>query len=68
MSLAPRADQDSRSALHWAFFAEHAEIAEFLLQLGVPKNDNQEAGSSPHIAALVDLVKIIKSFWEKVRK
>lgn len=60
MSLAPRADQDSRFALHLASSAGHSEIIEFLLQLGVPMNNNQESGCSPHTAASVGLDKIIK--------
>lgn len=59
MFLAPRADQDSRSALHWASSAGHSEIIECLLQLGVPMNMNQESGYS-HTATYVGLDKIMK--------
>ncbi|KAF6091324.1 proteasome 26S subunit, non-ATPase 10 [Phyllostomus discolor] len=44
-SLATRTDQDSRTALHWACSAGHTEIVEFLLQLGVPVNDKDDAAS-----------------------
>lgn len=68
MSLAPRADQDSRSALHWASSAGHSEIIEFSLQLGEPMNNKQESGCSPHTAASVGLDKIIKVLLGKGEK
>lgn len=67
MSLAPRADQDSRFALHLASSAGHSEIIEFLLQLEVPMN-KQESGCSPHTAASVGLDKIIKVLLGKGEK
>lgn len=42
-SLATRTDEDSRTALHWACSARHTETVEFLLQLGVPANDKDDA-------------------------
>ncbi|KAG3279532.1 PSMD10-containing [Ictidomys tridecemlineatus] len=45
-SLATRTDQDSRTALHWACSAGHTEIVEFLLHLGVPVNDKDDAASA----------------------
>uniref|UniRef100_A0A8C5KLI9 Proteasome 26S subunit, non-ATPase 10 n=1 Tax=Jaculus jaculus TaxID=51337 RepID=A0A8C5KLI9_JACJA len=56
-SQASRTDQDSRTALHWACSAAHTETVEFLLQLGVPVNDKDDAGWSPlHIAASAALL------------
>uniref|UniRef100_A0A2K5CFM2 Uncharacterized protein n=1 Tax=Aotus nancymaae TaxID=37293 RepID=A0A2K5CFM2_AOTNA len=58
--LATRPDQD-RTALHWACSARHAEIVEFLLQLGVPVNDKDDAGWSPlHTAASAEQDEIVK--------
>lgn len=68
MSLAPRADQDSRSALLWASSAGHSEIIEISLQLGEPMNNNQESGCSPHTAASVGLDKIINVLLGKGEK
>lgn len=42
-SLATGTDQGSRTALHWACSARHTETVEFLLQLGVPANDKDDA-------------------------
>uniref|UniRef100_A0A2K5PU27 Uncharacterized protein n=1 Tax=Cebus imitator TaxID=2715852 RepID=A0A2K5PU27_CEBIM len=59
--LATRPDQDSRTALHWACSARQAEIVEFLLQLGVPVNDKDNAGWSPlHTAASAEQDEIVK--------
>uniref|UniRef100_A0A2K5IW38 Uncharacterized protein n=1 Tax=Colobus angolensis palliatus TaxID=336983 RepID=A0A2K5IW38_COLAP len=61
-SLATRTDQDRRTALHWACSAGHTEIVEFLLQLGVPVNDKDDAGWSPlHIAASAGRDEIVKA-------
>ncbi|XP_008271084.3 26S proteasome non-ATPase regulatory subunit 10 isoform X2 [Oryctolagus cuniculus] len=65
-SLATRTDQDSRTALHWACSAGHTEIVEFLLQLGVPVNDKDDAGWSPlHIAASAGRDEIVKALLGK---
>lgn len=65
-SLATRTDQDSRTALHWACSAGHTEIVEFLLQLGVPVNDKDDAGWSPlHIAASAGRDEIVKALLVK---
>uniref|UniRef100_A0A3Q2NQA0 Proteasome 26S subunit, non-ATPase 10 n=1 Tax=Fundulus heteroclitus TaxID=8078 RepID=A0A3Q2NQA0_FUNHE len=37
-ALASKADQDGRTALHWACSAGHTEVVEFLLSLGVEVN------------------------------
>ncbi|KAL7979974.1 hypothetical protein Chor_004443 [Crotalus horridus] len=41
-SLATRADQDNRTALHWACSAGHSDVVDFLLSLGVPVNDKDD--------------------------
>uniref|UniRef100_A0A8C5XLP2 26S proteasome non-ATPase regulatory subunit 10 n=1 Tax=Microcebus murinus TaxID=30608 RepID=A0A8C5XLP2_MICMU len=65
-SLATRTDQDSRTALHWAWSAGHTEIVEFLLQLGVPVNDKDDAGWFPlHIAASAGWDEILKALLGK---
>uniref|UniRef100_A0A0G2JZI5 Proteasome 26S subunit, non-ATPase 10 n=1 Tax=Rattus norvegicus TaxID=10116 RepID=A0A0G2JZI5_RAT len=65
-SLATRTDQDSRTALHWACSAGHTEIVEFLLQLGVPVNEKDDAGWSPlHIAASAGRDEIVKALLIK---
>ena len=58
--------QDSRTALHWACSAGHTEIVEFLLQLGVPVNDKDDASWSPlHIAASAGRDEIVKALLGK---
>uniref|UniRef100_A0A670K1E1 26S proteasome non-ATPase regulatory subunit 10 n=2 Tax=Podarcis muralis TaxID=64176 RepID=A0A670K1E1_PODMU len=65
-SLAERADQDNRTALHWACSAGHADIVDFLLSLGVHVNDKDDAGWSPlHIAASAGRDEIVKTLIRK---
>nr|XP_027787997.1 26S proteasome non-ATPase regulatory subunit 10-like [Marmota flaviventris] len=65
-SLATRTGQDSRTALHWLISAGHTEIVEFLLHLGVPVNDKEDAGRSPlNIAASAGRDEIIKALLGK---
>ncbi|XP_074909790.1 26S proteasome non-ATPase regulatory subunit 10 [Buteo buteo] len=41
-ALATKADQDNRTALHWACSAGHTDVADLLLGLGVPVNDKDD--------------------------
>ncbi|CAB1442273.1 unnamed protein product [Pleuronectes platessa] len=42
-TLACKTDQDQRTALHWACSAGHSDIVEFLLDLGVEVNLQDDA-------------------------
>ncbi|KAL0614811.1 26S proteasome non-ATPase regulatory subunit 10 [Plecturocebus cupreus] len=65
-SLAARTDQDSRTALHWACSAGTTEIVSFLLQLGVPATDKDDADWFPlHIAASAGRDEIVKALLGK---
>ncbi|XP_062440590.1 26S proteasome non-ATPase regulatory subunit 10 isoform X2 [Rhea pennata] len=64
--LATRADQDSRTALHWACSAGHTAVADLLLGLGVPVGDKDDAGWTPlHIAASAGRDEIVKALIDK---
>ncbi|XP_041252389.1 26S proteasome non-ATPase regulatory subunit 10 isoform X1 [Onychostruthus taczanowskii] len=63
---ATRADQDHRTALHWACSAGHTDVADLLLGLGVPVNDKDDAGWTPlHIAASAGRDEIVKALIAK---
>ncbi|KAM6354157.1 26S proteasome non-ATPase regulatory subunit 10 isoform 1-T1 [Alca torda] len=51
-ALATKADQDHRTALHWACSAGHADVADLLLGLGVPVSDKDDVS----VAALAGLL------------
>ncbi|XP_049683262.1 26S proteasome non-ATPase regulatory subunit 10 isoform X1 [Accipiter gentilis] len=65
-ALATKADQDNRTALHWACSAGHTDVADLLLGLGVPVNDKDDAGWTPlHIAASAGRDEIVKALIAK---
>uniref|UniRef100_A0A2R9A9B5 Uncharacterized protein n=1 Tax=Pan paniscus TaxID=9597 RepID=A0A2R9A9B5_PANPA len=47
---------NSRTALHWACSARHAEIVEFVLQLGVPVSDKGDTASKNRNEIVVKLL------------
>ncbi|KAG1962831.1 E3 ubiquitin-protein ligase XIAP [Pimephales promelas] len=65
-ALATKTDQDNRTALHWACSAGHADIVQFLLELGVDVNIEDDACWTPlHIAASAGREKIVRSLISK---
>ncbi|XP_038272964.2 26S proteasome non-ATPase regulatory subunit 10 isoform X2 [Dermochelys coriacea] len=64
--LATRSDQDRRTALHWACSAGQTDVVHFLLGLGVPVNDKDDASWTPlHIAASAGHDEIVKALIGK---
>ncbi|AWP12392.1 putative E3 ubiquitin-protein ligase XIAP [Scophthalmus maximus] len=65
-TLACKTDQDRRTALHWACSAGHTDIVEFLLDLGVEVNLEDDALWTPlHIAASAGREDIVRSLISK---
>ncbi|XP_005755580.1 26S proteasome non-ATPase regulatory subunit 10-like [Pundamilia nyererei] len=65
-TLACKTDQDRRTALHWACSAGHTDIVEFLLDMGVEVNLQDDASWTPlHIAASAGREDIVRSLISK---